>query len=399
MKHRPHTLVNRRSARFRTWLSALVLAAATVGSTGTANAEPETAPGTTKGAAAQPTASVTYDLGDEVYRLPGTGEPVEMAGAVRYPADLAHGRHPLVVLLHGWHETCADPEAEAARTAAEQADDTDAYTAASKKLFSWPCAAGTPALPSFRGYDYLSRRLASRGFVVVSLSANGINASSVWGDDNAAARADLINRHLKLWQRIDRAGTGALAGAFRHAATGQRENVPFAHHLDMKNVGIVGHSRAGAAVTWQAADRHRSRWPAGVRVTAAVAVAPAYNVMTENMAEYTVTRLPLAVLRGSCDGQVGEEALTFAAEAAAGNRYGFRRLRVQGANHNFFNTQWSPQSGQVAAFDDAVQVDKQPGWCTDRDGAPAARRLTEAQQRRVAISYIDAFMRRSLQMR
>ncbi|NSC23600.1 alpha/beta hydrolase [Streptomyces albus subsp. chlorinus] len=374
-------------------MPALVLAAAAVGGTATANAEPETAPGTSARAAARPTASVTYDLGDKAYRLPGTDKPVEAAGVVRYPADLARGRHPLVVLLHGWHETCADPEAEAARTAAERADDMDAYTAANKKLFSWPCAAGTPALPSFRGYDYLSRRLASRGYVVVSLSANGINASSVTGDDNAAARAALVNRHLRMWERLDRTGKGALAGAFRDA-TGRRKNVPFARHLDMKNVGVVGHSRAGAAVTWLVADRHRGQLPAGVRVTAAVAVAPAYNVMTENMADYTVTRVPLAVLRGTCDGQVGDEALSFAAEAAAGNRHGFRRLRIPGANHNFFNTQWSPHSGQVASFDDAVPVGKRPGWCTDRDGAPAARQLTEAQQHRAAVTRIDAFLRR-----
>ncbi|CAM2954907.1 MULTISPECIES: alpha/beta hydrolase [Streptomyces] len=377
-------------------MSALVLVAATVGSTGAADAGPATVSGTPSRTAAQPTASVTYDLGDAAYRLPGTGEPVELAGSVRYPADLGRGRHPLVVLMHGWHETCADPRAEAARTAAEKADDTDAYEAASKKLFSWPCAAKTPALPSFRGYDYLSRRLASRGFVVVSLSANGINASPVTGDDGAAVRAGLINRHLRMWERLDRTGSGPLAGAFKRASTGKRAKVPFARHLDMRNVGLVGHSRAGAGVTWEAADSHRGQWPGGVRIRAAVAVAPAYNVMTENMADYAVTRIPLAVLRGTCDGQVGTEALSFPAEATSGKRKNLHRVRIPGANHNFFNTQWSPRSGQVAAFDDAVKVRKKPGWCTDREDAPAARQLTEAQQHRVAVTTIDGFLRRAL---
>lgn len=38
---------------------------------------------------------------------------------------------------------------------------------------------------------------------------------------------------------------------------------------------------------------------------------------------------------------------------------------VHGANHNYFNTQWSPQSGQVAAHDGVGHPKHQPGKYTD----------------------------------
>ncbi|MFE1383592.1 alpha/beta hydrolase [Streptomyces sp. NPDC058740] len=341
-------------------------------------------------------ASVTYDLGDQAYRLPGTGEPVEMAAIVHYPKDLGTTPRPLVVQLHGWHETCADRSAEAARDAAERAGDWDAYAAASQKLFSWPCAPGTRPIANERGYDYLGEELAARGFIVVSIRANGINASSVSGDDNASARADLINRHLALWQKLNASGRGGLGGAFRDAATGKPRRVDFQHHVDLNRVGTMGHSRGGAGVTWQASDRHRAQWPAGVKVRSVVALAPAYNVMTEDMAAYEITKAPVAVIRGTCDGQVGREAFSFAAEATAKSTAGFHRFEMPGANHNYFNTQWSPSGGEVAARDDAGHDDTRPGQCTEPGGSAFEPQLTEAAQRRTGAAYITAFFQRYL---
>ncbi|MGW2225051.1 alpha/beta hydrolase [Streptomyces formicae] len=390
----------------RTWasarplgLSAAVLAAAAAAFTYTAAPGAAASSGAT-GRSASPssggTRTVRYDLGARAWHVPQTGEPGELAGVVHYPADLGTGRHPLIVMLHGLHDTCADRKAEAARAAAERSGDDAAYEAANAKLSAWPCAPGMPALPSARGYDYLGRELAARGFVVVSVGANGINASSVTGDDNAAARADLINRHLRMWQQLSSQGKGELAGKFTDPATGAARRVGFAHHVDMGDVGVMGHSRAGAGATWQAADKHRGRWPKGVDVKAVAAVAPAYNVMTEDMTNYTITRTPFAALRGSCDGQVGGAALSFAADAARGNRSGFHRFAIPGANHNYFNTQWSPRSRQVGAFDDAMPVTGHPGQCTDREGGAPTRQLTEPQQRRAATTYLGAFFRRYL---
>ncbi|MFF4764626.1 hypothetical protein [Streptomyces sp. NPDC001292] len=64
---------------------------------------------------------------------------------------------------------------------------------------------------------------------------------------------------------------------------------------------------------------------------------------------------------------------------------------MHSANHNYFNTQWSPDSGQVAAGDDA-----HPGQCTTPGDSTYETQLTEAGQRRLGAAYIDAFFRRYL---
>ncbi|GHB70292.1 hypothetical protein GCM10010377_71260 [Streptomyces viridiviolaceus] len=284
--------------------------------------------------------SVTYHLGDRAYRLPGTGEPVEIAATVHYPKGLGTTPRPLIVQLHGWHETCADRTAAVARDAAEQAGDWDAYAAAGQKLFSWPCGPetvqlalrpGTRPIANERGYDYLGEELAGHGFVVMSIRANGINASSVWGDANASARADLINKHLALWQQLNASGRGALVGALRDAVTDKPQRVASRHRIDLNKVGAMGHSRRGGGVTWQAADRHKVQWPAGVTVRAVMALAPAYNVMTEDMTAYGITKAPVAVVRGTCDGQVGREAFSFTADATDKSSAGFYRFEIHGA--------------------------------------------------------------------
>ncbi|UNM16859.1 alpha/beta hydrolase [Streptomyces formicae] len=385
----------RRKLLARTLAATAVLAMAQTAGMST----PAASAATTSDASAHGTrsvATVTYNLGDQAYRLPGSGEPAELAATVHYPKDLGATPRPLVVELHGWHATCADHAAGAALDAAEQAEDSEAAAAASQKLSSWPCAPGVQPIDSASGYDYLGEKLAGHGFIVVSIHANGINASSARGDENASVRADLINKHLALWQRLNSTGKGGLAGAFRDAATGKPKRVDFAHHVDLNRVGTMGHSRGGAGVTWHASDRHQSGWPTGVKVKAVLALAPAYNVMTEDMTAYEIRKTPFAVVRGTCDGQVGSEALGFAADAATKSKSDFYQFQIHGANHNYFNTQWSPSSGQVAARDDAGHVDGHPGRCTGSGGPSDDAQLTEAQQRQVGAAYIDAFFRRYL---
>ncbi|MGW2555060.1 alpha/beta hydrolase [Streptomyces sp. NPDC001635] len=339
-------------------------------------------------------AAVSYNLGDRAYHLTETGQPAELAATVHYPKNLGSKPHPLVVQLHGWHETCADRAAEATRDAAERAEDWDAYSAANRRLWNWPCAPATKPIANERGYDYLGERLASQGFIVLSIRANGINASSVSGDENASSRADLINKHLTLWKELNSTGKGQLSGKFLDEITGKPRQVDFTHHVDMHRVGTMGHSRGGAGVTWQAADRHRSKWPAGVEVKAVLALAPAYNEMSENMTAYEIKRTPLGVIRGTCDGQVGDSS--FALDATGKSKMDFYKFQIHGANHNYFNTQWSPNSGQVAAWDDAVHLNGQTGRCTDIEKSGSDTQLNEAQQRQVGATYIEAFFRRYL---
>lgn len=298
---------------------------------------------------------------------------------VHYPADIAAaGSHPLVVLSHGQWEACADRRAGTAWESAfdrlhgpDQVSDPDkrkrlerVVSKAGAALNRWPCASGVPSLPSYRGYDYLGRQLASHGFVVVSVGANGINAGQA-GEAQDKARAALINKHLELWQQRSTGG-GPLARRLVDRR-GQPRAADFAGHVDTRKVATLGHSRGGRGVMWQAADAHRDRWPPGVRVKAVVPLAPAtyYTPDGKPEANYQVTDIPFATMGGSCDMAVGLSGPKQYFDGVRGrNTAGVYKFIARGANHNYFNTQWSPSSRQVMAHDDVHEH----RFLGDRDG-------------------------------
>jgi len=114
------------------------------------------------------------------YKLPAGIDPVlstdlatELWARVYRPATLGSSTHALLVLLHGNHATCgriAGP--------GEHFDINVQYT------FTGTCPAGFIPVPSHAGYGYFAERLASLGYIVVSINANrGINAApGVVGD-------------------------------------------------------------------------------------------------------------------------------------------------------------------------------------------------------------------------
>jgi hypothetical protein len=337
-----------------------------------------------------PVAAAAYDLGDSALRVPGffavdpvTGAPdrsrlapIEVTAVAHYPADPAGGPYPLVLLLHGAHETCADRAAGAAWNAAYRpalaGDRRAAATldAARARLVRWPCAPGTPTLPSLRGFDYLGERLASHGMIAVSVGANGIAAGAPGPQQDEAAGA-LISRHLELW------GRAAPVQGVR---------------ADLGRVVVVGHDRGGNDVAWYAA--HRSSWPPGVTVRAALTLAPVYAAEPDSAqaAAYRAV-VPLATLTGSCDsaGRPGAANLLMLNPGAHG-------FVVAGGNHNNINTAWAPASGQVLARDDVAfdlltngDTAPAPGRCRDAAGHRADRQLGEDEQRAITAAYVTGF--------
>lgn len=349
-----------------------------------------------------------YDLGDTAFAMPGFR--IELTATVHHPRHLGAGKYPLVVLMHGFWETCADrragdeywaalkvlsgPEASTDPAERQRAEDTADRT--TKLLWQWPCAPGTPSMPSYRGYDSLGRQLASHGYVVVSVSANGVNAGP-GGEVADAARVALINKHLELWQRLSQ-GKGPLV---TRLGTGFRE------HVDLNRVGTLGHSRAGRAVMSHAADVHRNQWPAGVSVKAVVPLAPAgYYAPDPEAPEndgFRVTTVPFATIIGTCDQTSNPGGKDYFANSAGRNRKPISELTFHGANHNAYNSQWSPSSGQVLAHDDverAVQLGyatrPKPGYCDDFHTGADERQLGEQRQRDLGNTLISAFFRRHL---
>ncbi|MDP9393096.1 MAG: hypothetical protein M3Q27_02025 [Actinomycetota bacterium] len=284
------------------------------------------------------------DYSDGSIAVPGLDGPVEVAGHVVAPVG-APGRRPLVVLLHGWHGTCFQGEAVTAQ---------------------WPCPSGFAPLPNHLGYDYLQRHLASHGYVTVSVSANGVNAQDNQSTDDwgAAARSAVLRRHLDLWywwSAGDRAPDG------RH----------WSGHVDVRRVLLVGHSRGREGVVRAVLDRDPA---SGWDVRGMVLLAPTA------FGHQFAPRVHQLVVLPSCDGDVSDLARQRYVDRAR-DVVGDRSLRsaafVVGANHNFFNTEWTPGLAAAPAHDDA-----DAGVAACRRGS--AQRLGAGTQRSVATTYTTA---------
>ncbi len=275
--------------------------------------------------------------------VPGMRTPIEMVGHVVEPAaDAPTGPRPLVLFLHGRHGSCYNPA------------DADAWSD------EWPCKAPFLEVPSQLGYDYLQQVLASQGYATVSIRANGINAQDFDAPDGGAgARARLVQAHLDHW-------TGLAA----------------AHQVDLSRVVLVGHSRGGEGV-----DRASIRIPlaAPYRVVGQVLVAPT------DFAVQTAPYVPTVTLLPFCDGDVsdlqGQKFTDAARDVAPGDTSLKSSVLVMGANHNYFNTEWTPGTSVSPASDDW------PGASDQTCGSSDPQRLTAGEQRAVATAYVAGAVR------
>jgi hypothetical protein len=287
-----------------------------------------------------------YDLGDRAFRPTGLGgAKVEVKASVHFPAGLPGGPFPIVLFMHGNHSTCFRGD---------------------RAGYRWPCARGWKPLPNHEGYDYAGSRLASYGYIVVSVSANGVNVHGNRVEDTGMRqRGELLEHHLDLW------GQWSTVGG---APFGDR----FVGKVDMSRIGTMGHSRGGEGAVWQViVDRQRAD-PFGI--DAVLALAPV------DFTRETVNRVPLAIVLPYCDGDVfdlqGVHFFDDARYRVPGDPRPKHVLTVFGANHNFFNSVWTPGSGFPGAFDDSF--------------GPCADKLRPSPQRRVGAAYIVSYFRRYL---
>ncbi|MFC5801166.1 alpha/beta hydrolase family protein [Streptomyces formicae] len=317
------------------------------------SADISTKPGTAKAA------EVNYDLGDTAFAPPGLdGKSVELKAAVTYPRKLDEGRHPMVLMLHGWGDTC-------------QSGDKPV------RAQGWPCAKDAKPVDNYLGYSYLAQALAEKGYIVVSVSANGIQAQEK--NQGTVARAALLDKHLEMWKKLS-TEKGPLAKLKQ-----------FSGHVDLNRVGTLGHSRGGGGVLAQALDSHEN--PTGVHLRAVMAFAPAMNGI--DAAKDHLTHLPLSVIAGTCDAMWEDSKIPLA--MAAGNPH-VEHHDVTGGNHNFFNTVWTPGTGPAFATDD-VAVEKRNlsgGRCQSTSDSGTPQQLKPAEQRQIAIRYTTEFFDRYL---
>ena len=295
---------------------------------------------------------VEYNLGDTAFTDPPDWPApyaAEVKGRVFYPSNLT-GKLPLVVMLHGQAGWCL-PD-----------DDV-----------GWPCPRGHQPFPSYRGYDYLGQALARQGFIVVSVSANGINE----GVGTSQQRARLINRHLRYWQQLTNGG-GPLAHAFTQDTTGRPARVDFRGRVDLTRVGTLGHSVGSGGVMQQASDKHSGEWPPGVRIRGVVAMAsPGFFEMEEG--DLRVTRASVGVISAQCWHTDDRQYIDV---VRGRNKQPDYLATVIAGNHNFFNTVWTAATGSVYGDDTN---------CPQNPNRPTAK-----AQQNFAVAFLTAFYDKTL---
>lgn len=355
---------------------------------------------------ADPSAPGAYDWTESIYKFGDQSVDLAAIGGIRgelegklYLPD-APGERPVVLLLHGRHGYCYGP--------------------GSANPLRWPCSATQLSIPSYLGYDGTARALASHGYAVVSISANAINANDnqLAADQGAQARGQLVLDTLDMLADADAgkpvtyhddatgadvtldaaldAGTVALAQRADGFVTPPEPLDDLAAsdlvgRFDLDRVGLMGHSRGGEGVTYAATLNTLRDQPFGLR-----SVLPLAPV---DFARMTVPGMAMNVILPYCDGDVSNQQ---GQHMLDDSRYAFGddSLRtgtwVMGANHNFYNTVWTPGVYLNSVSDDwsnSTARRTEPICGTDPSVAATSIRMTAAEQYQQGSVYMTAWFR------
>jgi dienelactone hydrolase len=221
------------------------------------------------------------------------------------------------------------------------------------------------------GYGYLGELLASRGYILVSVDENFLNGN-IRGENDA--RGWMLLQHIRTWKQFNDSAGG-----------------PFTGRVDLKNIGIMGHSRGGEAVAVAAAFNTLSHYPDDATLTfdfnygikAVVAIAPVDGQYTPANRPTPLDNINYLVIHGSHDGDVSSFSglRQYARIRFTDGRPWFKSaIWMYRANHGQWNTVWGSSDGgrSSARFLDL------------RGLIPAE------QQRQMARVYLSAFLEATL---
>ncbi len=302
-----------------------------------------------------------YDLGDTFQPSDYQNTMVEVRAVVHRPTVASSEPFPLVIFLHGRHSTCYDQ-------------------GSTNGQILYPCNDGQIEIPSHEGYDYLAELIASQGNIVVSISSNGIlgtsGTSDYPSDDNALARAELIQKHLELWQEYNTSSNGPFGS-------------DFIGKVDLQNIITIGHSRGGEGVVRHHIYNEYLSTPFVVKGVFAIAPTNFHNYKSENM--------NLATILPYCDGDLSDlQGLLYYDEhryeyTNASNSY--HNILMMGANHNYFNTVWTPGEYPAATGDDWGFQDQNQNNPFCGSNSSTSKRFSPEKQRNAIKPYIAAFIK------
>ena len=304
---------------------------------------------------------------------------------VAYPADPADanaiagtGRCPVVIIVHGNHESW-EPEF-GPKTGTTTVIHPTTGLPVTCDVFD--TATSVHNVPSFEGYAYLQEDLAKRGIVSVSVDTNFANRFR----SLVETRSDMVLAALDHMRALD------LDTASRYAG-----------RLDLANVGLMGHSRGGDAVT-QVVDKNLARPTAtrfGIKAVCSLAPTDLTGSATSPVSRTQLSSGELdfyLVVWGTLDGDVSGLG---GADDVTGN--GFRHYERTGApkaavhldrcEHNRFNTVWQDET---KGEDDPTR----DPFAGDDPGLPAKDRdlvRSGLDHRALAIEYIGGMFAWQLQ--
>lgn len=297
-----------------------------------------------------------YDFGDEAFGAPTFPDLIEVRGSVHYPTDMSDGPFPVLFFLHGRHSTC--------------------YSGGGTSI-AWPCTGSYSPIPSYQGYDYLAEHMASLGYIVISISANSISSTdNSTPDYGMRGRGELLQHHLDLWDEWNTDGGDPFGSLF-------------VGKLDMDRIGTMGHSRGGEGVIEHALYNRELGDPYTIKAVLTLAPVdfnrPVLNgIALMNIAPY-------------CDGDVSDlQGVHFYDDSRYlddSDTTPKHNLLMLGANHNYFNTVWTPGLFPAGTADDWGYVDG--GQSDDHCGSssPGNGRFDPETQRNALLTYAAAFFR------
>lgn len=300
----------------------------------------------------------------------GPTYPITLGWArIMYPATVAGtgtpvapgGPYPVALFLHGRHASC----------------DNDGPGPGLSGGFG-PCAQPN-RIPSHEGYNYIMEKLASQGVYCISISAHDIQFDGgVW---NYNVRGRLILKFLDKLRDWTNFGTDPF-GLFNG-------------RIDMSKVALSGHSRGGEGVV--AADQLNATWPNPHSIVAVNAIAPTDQDATTDYVPSVPYYLLIAARDGDVSNMQGLRTYDHAFPQGMLNREMKAKAWVYGANHNYYNTIWTPTI-------DLGSPNPWAGSADDCSAGPSANqpqrcqlKQTAAVQRQVAQSTVTAFFRWHLQ--